>query len=545
MSRKFEFLDLADRMGDSDKCQTSRLTGITALRVYVNQAIPTQVAALIRAATTDVRMCFYKFHPTSVGGALIVQSLTALREKAIAESRPITVKILLNMRGGIAEKVYKPNDQKDFQPLLDLNVPGVFTVTVSHHKAQAFDTYHAKMLVVDADQPTGTVVFCGGDIQLANDPIKQQYETAAFVAGREISGIAADDFDRSLVERPDYRPREIGDVELSTTTTSEMMPTLYMSSKAHPNPLTELGIAPYKIALIQSISTASSRIDILTANINDRDVCTALTAAANRGVRIRILIGKFHNDTAERFFGGTNLERLSEIEKNITPENKWCFQLRWVTNEAGDLVKHGERHTMHGKFCMIDDRLLFMGSSPLDKQAMQCSREIDICTRVPIVMAQDIVHRVFEKPYFERGRVYYVDQIIEMLSALSEQLQSMQSFPVKLSALKQAITELGRPNVTIEDALLILSSDFLNRICRENARLSAILDKCDQISRSERRVIGVAPGTVTGSAAFFTQRAACSDPRSHGRDASRSAVGDDGTPGESQSDVSTRPLDRR
>lgn len=172
-------------------------------------------------------------------------------------------------------------------------------------------------------------------------------------------------------------------------------------------------------------------------------------------------MSKHKNDAGEKLLGGTNFRSARRLDSLITNENKKNFRIHWTMNpETKKLVNTGEQHTMHGKFCMIDNDVLLMGSSPLDLQAMRCSREVDVCLSISKTKGNEILKQLFNTPY-AFGRDYYVDLLIVKLNKQIKRLENnaAELSQNKASALKKLVDKLCPPGITPQKAYEILHSE--------------------------------------------------------------------------------------
>lgn len=115
------------------------------------------------------------------------------------------------------------------------------------------------------------------------------------------------------------------------------------------------GVAP----LLSAIKRARKSVEIAVFRLDRRDVETALTAAAARGVRVTALIA-FANRGGER-----NLRRL---------ELRFLAAGITVARTADDLIRY------HGKYILIDRRILFMLSFNFTHLDIDHSRGFGIVT---------------------------------------------------------------------------------------------------------------------------------------------------------------------
>ena len=442
------------------------IASLQSFAVYKEQAIADAIAERIKIATSSVRLCFYKFHLHSVAGQKIAKALTVLAAKATKE-RPIQIRILLNRRGFIAEKLYKPNEEDGLKDLkaIQQRYPHCH-LTIHYHKTLALGSYHAKQVIIDPDTANSALFLCSGDIQHANDPERHMYETAVLIQGGNMASVARQEFDALIARESNGTCSHAKINRLLFPSTTEQtananttsLQGLYLSSKAHGNPFTNLGMAPFKQVLLAGIEQACSTIHLLTPNLNDPEIIQALACAANRGVLVKLVTGKYHNDKSERYFGGKNLTCINQLSSLISPKNQKYLRVHWAVDpHTGNLVQHGQQHIMHAKFCLIDDQFMYMGSSPLDKQAMQCSREIDTVLPVQPTQARSILEHLFAMPY-AMGRDYFVDRIITMLSKEHRRLEGKRDEIAKgkVMVLAQLLGELNRPGYTPAMALIQL-----------------------------------------------------------------------------------------
>ncbi len=92
-----------------------------------------------------------------------------------------------------------------------------------------------------------------------------------------------------------------------------------------------------------------------------------------------ILIGKHANDSRERkpFMGGTNLSSLESLFQKTDPCYHENIEVRWnyYENVFGDDLN---RRKIHAKFAIFDEEIVMAGTSPLDKQSVYFSEELDV-----------------------------------------------------------------------------------------------------------------------------------------------------------------------
>lgn len=457
---------------ESKKKQLAASCWVEGIEVFSTNQIWKKMADKISDATSNVSICGYKFHGKSESGKLILQALQKLREKSKNSDTKIQVCLLINKRGKLAERIYKKNYDDGLEDFIkeNENYPN-FKFEVKYHEAQALNSYHAKQLIVDANTDHGSIMLAGGDIQSENDNPNKQYETGVLLNGSAIADLAMQDFQEAFnPNNATSNQKKVSTKTLSENSSdlsensSDKFPVMYLSSKAKSLPLENKQHAPYKTAIIESIKRAKKSINILTANLNDPDIIRELADAANRNVKIKITMTKHKNDYVERFFGGTNEYSIKKIESLIKYQNKKNLRVHWSVNpQTKKLVHSNESYKMHGKFCMVDNEILLMGSSPLDRQAMVCSREIDVCLHIDQDKGKEILDKLFYNPY-SFGRDYYVDKVIQKLSGEISRLNKKNTIlsREKSKLLESLVIKLSKVGVTPHNAYEMLNKNDFN-----------------------------------------------------------------------------------
>lgn len=378
---------------------------------------------MIMEATREVLLEFYKFTAESDGGKEIYDALNKLKQKADFEKQEINVYFLINSRGTAAQYLYKKNT---------LNIQGLsssqyFKITVTLHTTNAFGSLHTKMIIVDSK----IAMIRGGDPHTANNRSEHQFETATVISGPLVSIMRKDFGDVwEACTREKFKLFDImtTETEISEKKNSTSIPCIFMSKRANENliPFYYQGCeAPYKIALLEAIRTATASINIMTSNLNDPQICDALANACRNGINVNIVMGKYHNDTSEAYWGGTNLASVSNIIRQLAKEHLEYLFVRWATNSHGNLVDNCAKFTIHAKYICIDNALIFIGSSPLDYQAMYYSREADLVFEDSKTALQ--FNEKFFRNKFENGLDCYEDIFFILYYAIEQQAKRMEN----------------------------------------------------------------------------------------------------------------------
>ena len=155
----------------------------------------------------------------------------------------------------------------------------------------------------------------------------------------------------------------------------------------------------YKKAFIQKIDVLNSEdtVNIAVSNLNDPDIIAALADACNRGVIVRIAMGKYMNHFFESMpgGGGSNSKAMANLLKKVNDDKKKNLQVRWLVFTEDNQQSIGSTKCQkgtHRKYVSMhkkntdkkqEEYSCFMGSSPLDRQAHFHSEELDIILNEP------------------------------------------------------------------------------------------------------------------------------------------------------------------
>ncbi|MBX3708480.1 MAG: phosphatidylserine/phosphatidylglycerophosphate/cardiolipin synthase family protein [Gammaproteobacteria bacterium] len=376
---------------------------------------------MIRNANHEVLLEFYKFSIDSDGGREIFQALFDLKQKAEAKRKEINVYLLVNSRGIIAQYLYKKNNPLSIEGLANSEY---FKINITPHVTKAFGTLNTKLIVVDSN----IAMIRSGDPEASNNIAENQFETAAIISGPIVSIMRSDFIDLWK----SYTHEQIGELSPSETTnlTEEdhrSIPCLFISKRENGNPFSIFynGCdAPYKISLLKAINDATLSIDIMTPNLNDSHICLALAKACMRNVSVNIVMGKYHNHATEAYWGGTNFKSIANIVRQIDKAYQSNLSVRWATNLHGHLVDNCATHTIHAKYVCIDKCLVLTGSSPIDYQSMNYSREADI-----IFEDHDTAKKFDAKFFshkFKSGLDHYEDTYFTLYNAIERQAKRIE-----------------------------------------------------------------------------------------------------------------------
>lgn len=314
---------------------------------------------LISGANSEVLIQSYKFETGSEGHYIISEALEEVRKRALREKSPVTVNILINTRGKLPELLLKPNEQVNLRDELPAD-NDFFHVNIVYHQAEAFGSYHSKMILVDGRE----AILRGGEPSRVNTATRINtskkeplVETGARFSG-PLVGSLREDFTRSWnkycndSQKMSLQNTQVADV-------SDSLSVGFISKKANGNPfLYRDKKGPFKIAYLMALESAKDNVKIITPNLNDPDIIKAIADACNRGVKVQILMSKTFNDPREAKLGGTNTDSVRKIVRLIDRHNLPNLKVNWSTNRQGEVTKLQEQGGVHGKYACFDDKFV-------------------------------------------------------------------------------------------------------------------------------------------------------------------------------------------
>lgn len=184
------------------------------------------------------------------------------------------------------------------------------------------------------------------------------------------------------------------------------VPVALASKRARGNPFSRRVAHPTGQSLIHAFRNASTRIRVLSPQLNDKLLCRELVAAAKRGVEVQLLLSKDKGNFRLRIpgQGGTVARAIERMREELEDDPAALARLdaRWWSVD-GQAPVTGNKTPLanHAKYVTVDGELAIVGSTNHDVQSMKYSRELAIVVADPAtVQAWDA--RAFE-PGFARG----------------------------------------------------------------------------------------------------------------------------------------------
>ncbi|QDI02767.1 phosphatidylserine/phosphatidylglycerophosphate/cardiolipin synthase family protein [Xanthomonas cerealis pv. cerealis] len=375
-------------------------------------AIFAKQAEMVRAAKKEVVIRTFAWDPSSPGAKMILDALLdaahSAKERESSSTgphEPIRVRLLINEGTGLAQKFmrltsanknrsapkrwpshaealvgnYKKSQDHKYAPLTkDVD----FQVRVHQHYSS--NSIHAKSVIVDGCKAAMT----GANVQSRNHGETPAYDFGISMSGRVALGLR-DDFVSAWnnAENPDQETtplsKELGfSAESTTGAAGKGLKIALLTRRPDWNILNQNNRNPQDKAFLAAIGTAQESIQVMTPNFNAPSAIEALAQAANRGVKVQILVSKGFND--ERvdnvIAGGTNDKAISKLAALV--KNKEFLDVRYFKNPMNPEkpVPHGNTNgngASHAKFMSIDNALVILGSANMDKTSWHFSGEMN------------------------------------------------------------------------------------------------------------------------------------------------------------------------
>ncbi len=369
-----------------------------------------KVANMIKSAESEVFLSLYKFQNDSYGGQEILAALEHLAIKATQKRQRISVKIMINHKRGPAALVSGDgrNSLIDMQRIQHLAGP-LFDIQVTHHEHYFFNSNHSKALICDGQvaavftgDPTfknskdnndnwveaGTVCNNRNIAQGARNQFANTWNGTNVVAldkSNAKTNIAVQD-EKVIIANPEGKSKTI----------------LFLGKTAISRPDTS-NHSPNKIALLALLRNAKNNVCMMVNNLNDREILDALVACAQRGIKVSLVLGRYHGESAEALpgAGGTNITSVNYLLTTVSHLGKDNLDLRWLADDKGYLVQNMAAGTVHAKMTIVDESFVLTGSSPMDQQALRSTESDMLFESRPL--ATKYYQYVFA-PVFDKSR---------------------------------------------------------------------------------------------------------------------------------------------
>lgn len=365
------------------------------------------MADLIRGAKKDVALQTYDWESGSDAAKTITSGIKDLeqRRKAAGATEPVTVRILVNDltigKGPLKKHLQGCYDEakKDIAALgLD---PRYVKVEVAAHEHTLTGANHSKSLVVDGNR----AIIGGANIQrqAGMDTAYRVDGDAALALRADIADAWKDDKGKGDTDFANLPLPSRGGARAGNT------PMMVLTRPADGHMVHDWlgGVLgrdvdnPANKAYLSIFKNAKRNINVMTPNLNDDDAKKAILDAAKRGVKVNIVLPKHFNDGTESKpgQGGTNMENVKQLLAKLPPEARGNLNIKWFNGIAPG---HGhDQEVAHTKYLTADGQLAIVGSSNMDTQSWNHSRETNLLVDSAATTAKWEA-QVFA-PAFERG----------------------------------------------------------------------------------------------------------------------------------------------
>ncbi|SOO23215.1 hypothetical protein XFF6991_180326 [Xanthomonas phaseoli pv. phaseoli] len=275
---------------------------------------------------------------------------------------------------------FKKSSEHKYAPLTrDLD----FQVRVHQHSSS--NSIHAKSVIVDGARAAVT----GANVQSRNHGENPAYDFGITVSGPSALGmrdnftaawngaVNPDQETTPLPEELDFTP------ETAASSSTKGLRMAVLTRRPDWNLLNTNNENPQNSAFLAAVSTAQHTIQIMTPNFNSPALVQALANAANRGVRVEVLLSKGFNDERVKntIAGGTNKSAASRLSRSV--KKKEFLDVRYFKNPMmpDNPVPNGNsagNGASHAKFMAVDGALVIVGSSNMDKTSWHFSGEMNL-----------------------------------------------------------------------------------------------------------------------------------------------------------------------
>jgi phosphatidylserine/phosphatidylglycerophosphate/cardiolipin synthase-like enzyme len=433
-------------------------------------------AKLIEDTQEYAFLAFYKFYPESDGGKSMISALENLSERSKNTGKKIVVRFLLNARGFPATIFYRENNQTGLEELAKKINHLNFELSVGYHCTKAFGSYHSKYIIIDGEKcllrsadsepdnnvasnrlDTATLIegqlvmeiqedflFNWGKINNRNykksnrsvfslknkqeyklylekqiEFLKEENDRVSKLPSNFSAGVYGNQVD--LQKKKELLTKELkslpGDIENSDYFDEKKSlgsKVIFLSKNSDGNPIKKHGYSPFKAAIIAAIYQAKGEIEIVTPNINDGEIIEALADACDRGVSVQIIMGKFHNEKSEKYWGGTNEASMARLISLVKPSNLDFVNIHWATMPTVEYARDQIILVLQDKISKLTDEL----KRELSENVINLKETNDISE------IYQLIKGLSEKPLFSSNSDPQAFQIFQECLTILEQVSS-------------------------------------------------------------------------------------------------------------------------
>lgn len=366
-----------------------------------------RMAEMIEHAKSEVLFQTYIWQDGD-GSRALLEGMRRLEQRRKAEAapgaKPVTIRILASAIDYPAAKWFEPAAGVLLPKIagaveaLGLD-PRYVRVEVGGYLHKSVGSLHTKTLVVDGR----TAMLTGVNLQRQQD-YDHPWHDAGFLLEGDIGAVLRDDFasawrnaglwtcggrnppgpSTDCLARTPMLPRLP-----RRSVPGACVPMMILSRAGDGNPFTNRTDSTKAAGFLAAFRNAERTIRIHTPNLNDDAVRRALVAAVQRGVQVEVVLSKEFNERAENLVGqgGGNEENVELLRRMLVEagvENP-CerLQVRWYSEDGRRPVVGNGPGAAHTKYTSVDDQIAIVGSSNMDTQSWNHSREVNVLVDDP------------------------------------------------------------------------------------------------------------------------------------------------------------------
>lgn len=376
---------------------------------------------LIKQAKSEILFQTFQWEPNSTGASMLLDALQSLADnsphrnaegKVLGnDGKPIKVRILLDeLKGKGAELMWPGVERPDLcdpDVFLGINQPWSpeerkdllqnFDFELRTHQHKLINTLHSKTLVVDGKSASIT----GANVQERNHSPHEGFgagivKPTQFDLGMTLQGSVAKGLREDFVHywnssKNSKQPtHSLSRTPPPTNQVSSGVEMALLTKQPKTNPLSSSTASPQDQAIMAAIKNATSSISILSNNFNTPALEKALADAADRGVKVQILVPETANDKrlGNRVTGRKNTQAYEHLKSQtkhpdnldlryFSPIDRLKSEAFGTSKDKEDLVKLNPMSS-HAKLTLIDKKVAIVGSANMDKTSWHHAGETNI-----------------------------------------------------------------------------------------------------------------------------------------------------------------------
>lgn len=248
---------------------------------------------------------------------------------------------------------------------------GRVDVRIERHTFWAMGALHTKLLVVDGAR----AVVTGANFTSINDAGPRLWFDTGYELHGDVARALRVDFVDLWAQLTDERLRA-----RPAAPEAGAVPMLVASRRPDGNPFSNDTNDPQGRALIVGMDEARQRIRIITPNLNDDAVKSAILRALRRGVRVELVTSLRFGEWSANLplQGGGNEKNVRELYAALDPAGRARLDVRWFASSPGVPISGDAPGASHAKYTSLDGEVVIVGSFNLDTQSMNHSREVNV-----------------------------------------------------------------------------------------------------------------------------------------------------------------------